>query len=50
MKAKKRITIRISESDLEIMRVKASKLGITYQTYITILLHKDAAEGTKSIL
>jgi len=42
MKAKKRITIRVSEVDLETMRLKASKLGIPYQTYINILIHKDA--------
>ena len=39
---KKSITLRLHESDLEIMRIKASKLGIPYQTYINILIHKDA--------
>jgi predicted DNA binding CopG/RHH family protein len=41
-KCKKPITLRIQETDLEIMRVKASKLGIPYQTYINMLIHKDA--------
>lgn len=50
LKAKKSTTIRISEGDLEMMRVKASKLGILYQTYINILIHKDATEGSKSAL
>ena len=43
VKVKKAITIRVSPHDLEIMRLKASKLGIPYQTYINILIHKDAS-------
>jgi predicted DNA binding CopG/RHH family protein len=44
-KRKKAITIRISEMDLEIMQLKASKLGIPYQTYINMVVHKDASTG-----
>ena len=39
---KKSITLRLHETDLEVMRVKASKLGIPYQTYINMVIHKDA--------
>jgi predicted DNA binding CopG/RHH family protein len=39
---KKSITLRVHEYDLEIMRIKASKLGVPYQTYINMLIHKDA--------
>ncbi len=42
---KKSITMRIRESDLEIIRIKASKLGVPYQTYISMLIHKDATIG-----
>jgi predicted DNA binding CopG/RHH family protein len=45
MKRKKPITIRLSEADLEIMQIKASKLGIPYQTYINMVIHKDATSG-----
>jgi predicted DNA binding CopG/RHH family protein len=45
VKRKKSITIRISEIDLEAMQIKASKLGIPYQTYINMLIHKDAVSG-----
>jgi predicted DNA binding CopG/RHH family protein len=41
-KRKKSITLRVHEMDLETMKIKASKLGIPYQTYINILIHKDA--------
>jgi predicted DNA binding CopG/RHH family protein len=44
-KSKKSITIRINEVDLEIMQIKASKLGIPYQTYINMLIHKNAMSG-----
>jgi predicted DNA binding CopG/RHH family protein len=40
-KRKKSITLRVQESDLEVMRIKAARLGIPYQTYINILIHKD---------
>lgn len=38
---KKRITIEMSRHDIEAVKIKASKLGIPYQTYINILIHKD---------
>ncbi len=40
---KKAITLRVSPHDLEIMRIKASRLGIPYQTYINMVIHKDAS-------
>ena len=40
--AKKSVTIRISEGDLETMKLKAGKMGIPYQTYINIIIHRDA--------
>ena len=39
---KKSITIRISNSDIQAMKVKAAKMGVPYQTYINILIHRDA--------
>jgi predicted DNA binding CopG/RHH family protein len=39
---RKSITIRVQNSDIEAMKLKASKMGIPYQTYINILIHKDA--------
>ncbi|MDX2050629.1 MAG: CopG family antitoxin [Rickettsiaceae bacterium] len=42
---KSSITIRVNHRDLEAMRIKASKLGIPYQTYINMLIHKDAISG-----
>jgi len=42
-KAKKSITLRVAPYDLEIMRIKASKLGVPYQTYINMVIHKDAS-------
>ena len=43
--AKKSITLRVREHDLEIMRLRSAKLGIPYQTYINMLIHKDASRG-----
>lgn len=40
---KKAITIRVSHHDLEVMRLKASRLGVPYQTYINMVIHKDAS-------
>lgn len=42
LKDKKPITIRISLSDIEAIKIKASKCGVPYQTYINMLIHKDA--------
>jgi predicted DNA binding CopG/RHH family protein len=39
---KKSITIRLSEIDLEEIKIRASKIGIPYQTYIGMVIHKDA--------
>lgn len=41
-KRKKSITLRVQESDLEMIRLKACRMGIPYQTYINMLIHKDA--------
>ena len=49
VKRKKAITIRISEVDLEAMKLKASRLGIPYQTYINMIIHKDATKGAFEI-
>lgn len=40
---KKSITLRVPPRDLEVMRLKASRLGIPYQTYINMVIHKDAS-------
>lgn len=42
LKKKKSITIRLAVHDLEAIKIKASKLGLAYQTYINMLIHKDA--------
>lgn len=39
---KKPITIRVSIADIEAIKIKASRCGIPYQTYINMLIHKDA--------
>lgn len=39
---KKSVTIRIASDDLEAMRLKAQKMGVPYQTYINIVIHRDA--------
>ena len=41
----KSITLRINDMDLEALKIKASKLGIPYQTYINMLIHKDATSS-----
>lgn len=38
---KKQITIEMSRHDVEAVKIKASKLGIPYQTYINMLIHRD---------
>lgn len=47
IKRKKSITLRIQEDDLNIIRTKAAKLGIPYQTYINMIIHKEATRGIK---
>jgi len=42
LKDKKPITIRVGISDIEAIKIKASKCGVPYQTYINMLIHKDA--------
>jgi predicted DNA binding CopG/RHH family protein len=42
---RKLVSIRILTSDIEAMRKKAAKIGIPYQTYINILIHRDAIGG-----
>ena len=39
---KKPITIRLSVHDIEAIKIKASKLGLPYQSYINMLIHQDA--------
>lgn len=39
---KKPITIRLSIEDLEAIKIKASKCGLPYQTYLNMIIHKDA--------
>lgn len=39
---KKPITIRLSVQDLEAIKIKASRCGLPYQTYLNMLIHKDA--------
>ncbi len=41
-KVKQSITIRVNAFDLEAIKLKASKLGVPYQTYLNILFHKEA--------
>lgn len=45
IKKNKSITLRINEMDLEAIKIRASKSGLPYQTYITMLIHKDAASS-----
>jgi predicted DNA binding CopG/RHH family protein len=37
-KRRKPITIRVHELDLEVIKLKASKIGVAYQTYIDMLI------------
>ncbi len=39
---KKPITIRVAIHDIEAIKLKASKCGLPYQSYINMLIHKDA--------
>jgi len=36
------ITIRLQKSDLEAIKNKAAKMGVPYQTYLNIVIHRDA--------
>lgn len=39
---KKSVTIRLSSDDIEVMKLKAQRMGVPYQTYINIVIHRDA--------
>ena len=41
-KQRQSITIRVSQYDLEAIKLKASKKGLPYQTYLNMLIHHDA--------
>lgn len=45
LKDKRPITIRVSSQDIEAIKIKASKLGLAYQTYINMLIHQDATKS-----
>ena len=38
---KQSVTIRIAEHDIEAIKIKASKHGLPYQTYLNMLIHSD---------
>lgn len=44
LKQKYPITIRVATQDIEAIKIKASKLGLAYQTYINMLIHKEATK------
>jgi len=44
LKSKKSITIRVANQDLEAIKIKASKMGLAYQTYINMLIHQAASK------
>lgn len=37
------ISIRMLTTDIEAIKVKAAKIGVPYQTYINIIIHRDVA-------
>jgi predicted DNA binding CopG/RHH family protein len=45
LKTKRPVTIRISNNDLEAIKIKASKSGVAYQTYINMIIHKEAIKA-----
>lgn len=45
LKNKKSITIRVAKYDLEAIKLKSSKMGLAYQTYINMLIHQDAIKN-----
>jgi len=47
MKKKRNINIRISENDLESIKLRAVREGLPYQTLIGSLIHKYAAGTLK---
>ena len=42
-KRKKSITIRVHELDLEAIKMIASKKGVPYQTYLNMIIHREAS-------
>lgn len=44
LRTKKSMTIRVSQQDIEAIKIKASRKGIAYQTYINMLIHLDAIQ------
>lgn len=40
---KKLITIRVAELDLEAIKLIASKNGMPYQTYLNMMIHREAS-------
>lgn len=42
LKKKQLITIRVAARDIEAIKIKASKLGLAYQIYINMIIHKEA--------
>jgi predicted DNA binding CopG/RHH family protein len=44
LKNKQSITIRVAKRDIEAIKIKASKCGLPYQTYLNMLIHLDATK------
>jgi predicted DNA binding CopG/RHH family protein len=44
-KTKSPVTIRIANNSLEAIKIKASKSGVAYQTYINMIIHKEAIKS-----
>ena len=42
LNSKRLVSLRITEEDIEAMKIKASKAGLPYQTYIKMIIHRDA--------
>src|SRR3990172_9059663 len=42
---RRHISLRINENDLEIMKEKAVKNGLPYQTMINVVIHKYVTDG-----
>ena len=42
MAQKQPITIRVNNDDITAIKAKAAKVGIPYQTYLNIIIHKEA--------
>lgn len=42
VKNRRPITLRVAVTDIEAIKVKASKCGLPYQTYLNMIIHRDA--------